>query len=142
MSSRFGFIAKKKARVLAVHTAAGNYYLFIFSGYPSSSLPSSSYIHLLFSSYLFSFLLRIATITINQHVVRSEQEISCRTFLFDVCDEGHLGPNMVPNCLRRCGFSILVLWKRFNVFLLWLRGLTPDDEASRRVVSGEVWNES
>ena len=43
--------------------------------------------------------------------------------------------------MRRCGFSLLLLWKRFNIFLLWLRGLTPEDEASRRIVSGEVWNE-
>ena len=42
---------------------------------------------------------------------------------------------------KRCALALLAAYQRFNVLRLRLAGRTPDDEAQRRVLSGEAWAE-
>lgn len=43
--------------------------------------------------------------------------------------------------LRKFVFLLLQIWFKFNVFILWCKGKTPEGETERRVVTGQAWSD-
>ena len=43
--------------------------------------------------------------------------------------------------MRKLGVCLLSLFRRMSLLIRWLKGRTEDEDAARRVVQGESWNE-